>query len=147
MRAGLQVLGLPIVDESGQHVGTVADMLFDDECRRVIGLVMHRRQSRSRRSFVEFDVVRAIRDDVVIAAVDLRRASRVAVNRPVQGKTVISNSGRYVGTIRDVYFDENTGDVCGYEVSPSAGTAATALLPSRVPIMGDVLVVEDEATE
>jgi sporulation protein YlmC with PRC-barrel domain len=96
---------------------------------------------------VEFDDVRAIRDDAVIATVDLRRASRVAVNRPIQGKMVISGSGRYVGTIRDIYFDENTGDVCGYEVSPSAGSAATALLPARVPIMGDVLVVEDEANE
>jgi uncharacterized protein YrrD len=107
-------------------VDQVSDVVFDHEQRRVLGLVVdHGGWFRDAR-VVPFGAAQMIGPDAVIIP------SRDAVTTPAEvegirrileqenifkGTKIVTTDGHELGTLRDLYFDERTGDVEGFEVS------------------------------
>ena len=149
MTAGFGVIGLPVRDPAGHDLGTVRDLLFDDGGRRLIAVVTERGRLRRTRQFVPFEQIWEIHKDRVIVDDDpARRCSErpAAVADTLEGKAVVSRSGRYVGIVDDIYFDETTGDVRAYQVRPPSRRGRrdrSLLLVDAPPAVGDVIVVPD----
>jgi uncharacterized protein YrrD len=148
MKAGIQLLGQEVVDGTGRSLGSVADILFDDDGRRVIGLVIEQRRLLARERVVPFERIHEFRRDTIVAR-PCRLASRQGTDSPsagaLEGKPVVTASGRLLGTVRDVYFDEDSGRVIAYEVSSWAPRRicrrrSLLYLHSR-PIVGDIIIL------
>jgi uncharacterized protein YrrD len=147
MRAGLDIVGLTVRDESGRRTGTVSDVVFDDASRHVIGVTVRRGRFRRQHEFIAIQYVRSIGRESLVA--DTGRACPASDGREnaLQGKLVVSRTGQSLGRIKDVYIDETTGEVKAYQIASDApaGTDRQGLLilaDSR-PIIGDVMVVTD----
>lgn len=151
MRAGFEVVGLPVYDQRGRQTGTVRDMLFDDAGQQVIGMLVERGRVRSRTEVIPFRQVQVIRSDAVIAGTAAAAAldTGMRADGSLQGKIVVSQVGQFLGTIHDVYFDEQTGAVHAYEVAAPSGAGAgprRMLIPTHNgPSIGDVMVVPHPA--
>jgi uncharacterized protein YrrD len=148
MKAGLDVVGLPLVDGEGHRVGTVRDLVLDDGGRQVLGVMLERGWLRRRRQFVALDQVQSIRRDRVAAQRDDPEAAPPPrANGSLTGTLAVSRAGRYLGVVGDVYFDERTGEVGAYEiVQPErpSGAARKRIVPTEAcPAIADVLVVSD----
>lgn len=147
MRAGLDIVGLVVLDESGQRKGTVTDVLFDDSSRRMIGVMVERGWLRRRHEFISFERIRSIGPDSLVAGAGRPCTEFEGRGNALQGKLVVSRGGHCLGRVDDVYIEERTGDVKAYRVASEfrgAGPPRRLLLPfdSR-PTIGDVVVIDD----
>jgi uncharacterized protein YrrD len=122
MSAAMDLVGYDVIDEGSQRlIGTVTDVLFDDDCRRVLALVAldHVRRGWSA---IAFDDIQAFREGAIVARVALRgsaattAAAQAATSGSLQGKPVVTVKRRYLGTLNDVYFDQRSGRVIAFEV-------------------------------
>ena len=127
MLKGSDVIGLPVVTyDTGERLDKVSDVVFDHESRRVLGLVVDDGGWFRDARVVPFEAARTIGPDAVIVS------SRDAVTTPaaaqgirrileqdniLKGTRIVTTDGHELGTLRDLYFDERTGDVEGFEVS------------------------------
>jgi uncharacterized protein YrrD len=157
MKAGADVLGMPIKANDGRRIGTVTDLVFDDQCSRVLGLVMRCGYVFRTRQVVSFSEVQDISPSAVLVAdANPRRpnpdevASLGADRRSMQGKAVVTRQGgRYLGSVRDVLFDETNGRVLALEVAyPSTsaiGGRRTAIPAHLTYVIPDGVVVSDAA--
>lgn len=148
MKAGLQLVGMPMMNPAGEELGRVVDLLFDDDCRHVIGVTLARRRLRAREQFVAFDDLHTFADDAVIASprrTPFGRSRRApARNQAVQGKAVVSERGRYLGTVADVLFDERSGRIEAYAVASTRGERQVAVISAdAVPVVSDVVLVTE----
>ena len=154
MRSGGELLGLPAVaDGSGRRIGTVADVLFDDACTRVLGVVVRRGRVFTDRRVIGFSDITTIdrgalmvRDESASRAPTADEIGAMAKNRrSMQGKPVVSRTGSYVGQVADVLFDESSGDVVGFAVGEPARTGRwrpRAVLPADLnPVVGRDVVI------
>ena len=151
MTTGMEMLGRPVIEEgTGRTLGLITDVLLDDGCRRVVGLVAERRRPLRRRILIAFDAVRVFGPEVVIAA-GPRRSSLDDRSTPgrdgaaVEGKPVVTDDGHVLGAVSDVLFDERDGQVTGFEVrqlTPRCLSRRRAVLPAHVPlVVADVIIV------
>jgi uncharacterized protein YrrD len=147
MKAGLDVVGLPLVDGNGQQVGRVRDLVLDDRGRQVLGVMLERGWLRRRRQFIALHDVQAIRRDRVVATPDPYAAPPERADGSLTGKVAVSRVGRYVGVVGDVYFDERTGEVTAYEIIPperQSGQRRRKIVPVEAcPAIADVMVVSE----
>jgi hypothetical protein len=97
-KAGLDVVGLPLVTGDGHQVGTVRDLVLDDGGRQVLGVMLERGWLRRRRQFVALDQVHAIRRDRVVAHGDRPEAAPPPhANGSLTGKLAVSRTGAALG--------------------------------------------------
>jgi uncharacterized protein YrrD len=147
MRAGLDIVGLTVCDESGRRTGTVSDVLLDDGSRRVIGVVVRRGRLRPQHEFVGFQQIRSIRPDRLIAGAGRACSECEDGRNALQGKPVVSRTGRHLGWVDDVYIDETTGDVMAYQIASKQRRAPNRprllILSASRPMIADVMVVAD----
>src|SRR3954451_365714 len=127
MRKGKSVIGKQILSLStGQRLESVNDLVLEPDGRRMIALVVSEGGILTSSKVVPSSEVSSYgKDAVVVRAPDaIISASdqpelRAAVNHndKILGKAVFTTTGDKLGAISDVYFDERTSDVMGYEVS------------------------------
>jgi uncharacterized protein YrrD len=127
MRKGKSVIGKQILSLStGQRLESVNDLVLDPDGRRMIALVVSEGGILTSEKVVPSSEITSYgKDAVVVRAPDaIISASdqpelRAAVHHhdKILGKTVFTTTGDKLGSISDVYFDERTADVMGYEVS------------------------------
>jgi uncharacterized protein YrrD len=154
MMTGGELLGLPaIADESGHRVGVVADVLFDDRCNRVLGVVVAGRLPFVTRRVIGFSDIQSMREDaIVVSDGSVLRAPRAeeleAITRrrgSMQGKPVVSKTGRFIGQVADVLFDEDSGEVVGFTIGDPVRNGRwrpRAVLPTDLnPIVGRDVVI------
>lgn len=146
MKAGFDVVGLPVVNAGGHQLGSVRDLVLDDEGRQVLGMSFRRGRLRKRRLFLSLHNVQAILRDRVVVTREPAASAPPRANGSLAGKAAVSRDGRYLGTVCNIYFDERTGAVSAYEVVrthrrrgryPSTVIPATARTAIR-----DVMVVD-----
>jgi uncharacterized protein YrrD len=127
VRKGKSIIGKDVLSlEDGVKLETVSDVVIDPEGRRLVAIVVTEGGFMSSSKVVATDEVTSYGKDAVVvrngASVvsvadhpDLR--SMVDHDEKILGKKVFTSNGDEQGSISDIYFDEPTGAIVGYEVS------------------------------
>ncbi len=129
MRKGKSLMGLSVVgQQDGKKLGTVKDLLFDHESDQLLAFVLAEQDLFGLMSavIVPWREVRNIAGDVVMVANENSPLKlkddpqmREMANREtvLSGTEVLSQEGKQIGTLADMFIDETSGRVVGYEVS------------------------------
>lgn len=127
MRNGKGMIGKPVVAyDSGEEFRTIVDLIFDQENNQLLGFLVDEGGWFSNALVLPLTNVQAIGADAVIVA------SRDAIDSATQfpeiqsilerdnilkGTRIMTLDGRDLGTMVDLYFDDTSGAIEGYEVS------------------------------
>ena len=129
MRKGKELLGLSLVGQAdGKNLGTVKDLLFDHDTDQVLAFVIAEKDlfGLIDALIVPWREVVSIAGDVVLVQNEKSRIhlrddpqSRAMTQREtvLSGTQVLGQDGHKIGTLADMFIDETTGRVEGYEVS------------------------------
>ncbi len=127
MQKGKEVIGRKIVTlDGGERIDSVRDLIFDEQGNRVLALLIdeggwfHAARVipfRSVKSIGEDAVMIASADDVVSARDDATIAAAMESKSGLAGLNLLTSDGKELGRIADVFFDEASGQVVGYEAT------------------------------
>lgn len=129
MRKGHSITGLQVIaQDSGAHLGPVLDLVFDHDANQCLALLLRDRGLFKGAQVVLWNDVSTIGKDAVLVrsgdvVVDpydvarLRELMETQNDTHLSGTKIMSEDGRDLGSFADVYVDETTGQVVGYEVS------------------------------
>jgi uncharacterized protein YrrD len=162
MRKGKRVIGQPVMSfADGKRLDSVKDLLISEANDSIVALLVDEGGLLSSSRVVPTENVRSFgRDAVVIessesivsASADPEVKAILERKDTLLGKRVVSDLGQSLGTISDVYFDEGTGRLGGFEVSGgmfgdiARGTSYLAV--DQIERMGpDVVFVRPETGE
>ena len=156
MIKGKEILGRNIVAlSSGEKVDTVRDVVFDHQGNQVLALLVDEGGWFRAAKAVPFERIRSIGehaimigspDDVTTSRDDARLGDALESKTSLIGMNLLTTDGQNLGRIADVYFDEHTGGVVGYEATGglfadmSSGRAFIPA-PSEVQIGADAAIV------
>lgn len=154
MLKGRDILGKPVVSyQTGERLDTVKDLVFDQNNNQLLGLLLEEPGWLSSAKVILLKNVQAIGPDAVIVPSkdSIVNANEITVienilkhNNILKGTHIMTTDGRDLGTMIDLYFDEKTGSVEGYEVS--GGLFADAYSGrSFVPAIQTLKIGEDVA--
>ena len=127
MRNGKGMIGKPVVAyDSGEEFRTIVDLIFDQENNQLLGFLVDEGGWFSNALVLPLTNIQAIGADAVIVA--SRDAIASATEFPamqsilerdniLKGTRIMTLDGRDLGTMVDLYFDDTTGVIEGYEVS------------------------------
>jgi uncharacterized protein YrrD len=127
MRKGSDIVDKPIVTyDTGEKIGRVRDLIFDQDRNHLVALLIQERGLMSDARVLPLPGVQSIGMDAVIVGhadqiIDAKLNSQVAAildrNNIMNGTHIMTVSGQDLGKMVDLYFDETTGAIEGYEVS------------------------------
>ncbi|TCP54550.1 uncharacterized protein YrrD [Tumebacillus sp. BK434] len=127
MRKARELVGLPVVELArGEHVGEVRDVLFSAEgtlhsllLTKATVLTASKILPKAKLHALGQDAITIRQDNEIEEFRDETGLIRSLVQGDVQfvGKEVLTQDGTYLGTVEDVYLDENLNTIVGYEVS------------------------------
>ncbi|WP_161881726.1 PRC-barrel domain-containing protein [Deinococcus alpinitundrae] len=127
MIKGKDMIGRTVVALSnGSHIDKVHDLVFDHDANQVLALLVDEGGWFRSARVVPFESVRSIgedavmisdEDDVVSARDDSRIADLLDTKVGLIGLQLLTTDGRELGKIADVYFEEVSGKVVGYEAT------------------------------
>jgi uncharacterized protein YrrD len=157
---GNDIIGKPVmVQDADQQLDPVQDVIFDPEVNRLLGFVVDRRGRSSEALIALWEGVQIIGSDgvqlssakSVIPAMYAPPIKKIMNQENLLNRAkVITTDGHELGKLVDIYFDVQTGQIEGYEVS---GGLVTDLLSGHsfmpvslvVEIDQDVVLVNPEA--
>jgi uncharacterized protein YrrD len=127
MFKGRDVIGKPVVSyDVGEKFDVVEDLIFDQESNQLLGFLVRESSWFKPAQVLLLSDVQAIGVDAVITSSQgaIAKASQIPAvshildyNTILKGTRILTMDGRDLGVIVDLYFDENSGRVEGYEVS------------------------------
>lgn len=127
MRKGSDVIGKPIIAyDTGERFSRVKDLIFDQDSNRLLAFMLEEAGLFSSARVLLVEDIQAIGADAVIApsAKSVVKAKQIAEvrhilerNNVLKGTYIMTVDGRNLGQMVDLYFDEKTGLIDGYEVS------------------------------
>ncbi|GAA4007102.1 PRC-barrel domain-containing protein [Deinococcus rubellus] len=127
MIKGKDMIGRTVVAiSSGSNIDKVHDLVFDHDANQVLALLVDEGGWFRSAKVVPFEAVRSIGEDAVMIAdegdvVSARDDSRIAdlldTKVGLIGLQLLTTDGRELGRIADVYFEEVSGKVVGYEAT------------------------------
>ncbi len=156
MRKGKSILGLPVTSQSdGVELGKVKDLIFDHNTDEVVGLLISDKElfGLIDAQVVPWNQVRAIGSQAVMvesaaskikAGDDARISGILDRNTALSGTQIRTTQGENLGSFADLYLDENTGRVLGYEVS-GGFYSDTMSGKHYLPADSDILMGQDVA--
>lgn len=154
MIKGKEILGRNIVALStGEKVATVHDVVFDQQGDQVLAFLTDEGGWFRAAKAVPFDRIRSIGEhavmigtpeDVTSSRDDKRLGDALESKTNLLGMALLTTDGQQLGRIADVYFDEHTGRVVGYEAT---GGLFADLSSGRsfIPAPSDVQIGADAA--
>ncbi len=154
MLKGSDIIGKPIIDyQNGKKIGRVIDLVFDQDRNYLLALLVQEKGFLSDAQVLPMVSIQSIGLDVVItgrlenivsAKSDERLTEILNHNNIMKGTNIVTVSGQDLGKMVDLYFDESTGEIEGYEVS--GGMFADAYSGrSFVPALQTLRIGEDYA--
>jgi len=159
MLKGNELIGMPIVAyDTGEQVKVVTDLIFDQQCNLLGFLVNSNFWSKE---VLPFHSIKVIGAEAIVALSQsaIVKAKQVPSVRDelqqdlsIQKTKVLTEEGRNLGTITDVYLDKETGAILGYEVrgglfaNLSFGTSFVPA-PANLKLGKDVAFVPEEVAE
>lgn len=127
MRKGSDVLSKVIVAyNTGKRIARVQDLIFDQETNRLLGFLVDEGGLFHSPQVVPWQNIQAIGSDaivvpsrsVIVPSTSIPEVQSVLANKIVlKGTRILTTDGRYLGLIADLYFDEQSGAIEGYEAS------------------------------
>lgn len=129
MRKGKSVIGLKVISEAdGTNLGNVKDLVFDHGSDQVLALLLSEKDlfGLIDAQIVPWEQIHSFGPDAVVvqsSASRIKAGEHARVNGIMNRNTALSGTriytteGQDLGTLADMYFDENTGRIEGYEVS------------------------------
>jgi uncharacterized protein YrrD len=127
MRKGSDIIGKQIIDlETGERFGRVKDLIFDQNENLMLALLVEEKGLFKSAQILPLRLAQAIGLDAVIApskkaVIEAKQVPEI--HRILEGSNVLKGTrimtldGRDLGRMTDLYFDEETGAIEGYEVS------------------------------
>ena len=127
MRKGHSITGLQVLAlDNAADLGHVLDLVFDHDADECLGILLRESSMFHAAQVVPWSDIRAIGKDAVmiesehsvIAPGDNPRL-RAVMERDthLSGTKILTETGDELGSFSDIYLDENTGRVIGYETS------------------------------
>jgi uncharacterized protein YrrD len=127
LRTSQEVIGLAVYhQETGKKLGTVCDLLFDDS-NKLRGLLLENGGWLKRRRFLPAEAILSIGKDAVVMKKgktlqpldsSLQQCyGLVTGDKALRGRSLLLTSGLQLGTVENVYFQEELGTLIGYELS------------------------------
>lgn len=127
MRKGSDIVGKPIVAyDTGKKVGRVRDLIFDQERNHLVALLVQEGGFMKDARILPLAAIQSLGMDAAIvsradyiipAKSDPQVAAILDRNNIMNGTHIMTVSGQDLGKMVDLYFDETTGAIEGYEVS------------------------------
>ena len=127
MRKGSDIIGKPIVAyDTGEKVGRIRDLIFDQERNYLVALLVQESGFMSDARILPLPTIQSIgmdaaivsrADDIIPAKSDPQVAAILGRNNIMNGTHIMTVAGQDLGKMVDLYFDETTGAIEGYEVS------------------------------
>ncbi len=127
MRNGKGMIGKPVVAyDSGEKFKTIVDLIFDQENNVLLGFLVDEGGWFSNALVLPLTRVQAIGSDaVIVPSVDAISSasdfpeiqSILERDNTLRGTKIMTTDGRDLGTMVDLYFDDMSGAIEGYEVS------------------------------
>lgn len=162
MLKGNDTIGLPVITfDTGKQIEKVTDVVFNHESGQVVGFLVDEGGWFSAARLVPFDSVQTVGPDALVvpsraAVVDANAIPEVARilerDNVLKGTKIMTTDGRDLGSMRDLYYDEATGRIEGFEVS--GGLFADAYegrsfvpAPQTINIGEDVAFVPPETAD
>ena len=154
MRKGTDLIGKPVVSfDTGEQFETVKDLIFDQVNNQLLGFVVDEGGWFSGARVLPLNRIQALGQDAIIVpdkraviAADTDESFRRILDRNniLKGTKIVTTDGRDLGKLTDLYFDEQSGVVEGYEAS--GGVFADAISgKSFVPAPHTLKIGEDVA--
>ncbi len=140
MRRAKDVVGLPVITrDNGTKVGKVEDLVLDRGSARVLGLVVDEAGWFSAARVVAWPSLLVVGLDAVI--IDQESSVKKASDVPdmsevldrsyvLKGLELQTTQGQKLGKIEEVYIDQTTGAVVGFELSGGRGRSFMPTPPS-----------------
>lgn len=150
MRKVNELYGKSIVHQAtGNRIATVRDAVLDAQVSRVIALLADEGQLMGASRVVRWNAVVSVGDVIVInSALPLPAVSEdqevtnlLAQTNRITGTTIVSDGGKHIGTVGDLFIDEQ-GAIVGYEVKQGL---FTDLRGRKFLPVGDVQAVGKDA--
>ncbi len=162
MRNGKAMIGKPVVAfDSGEKFNTIVDLIFDQQNNLLLGFLVDEGGWFSTALVLPLSSIQAIGNDAVIVASRdvIASASEfpeiqniLEKDNVLKGTKIMTVDGRDLGTMSDLYFDDKTGAIEGYEVS--GGIFADAYsgrsfvpAPDTIKIGEDIAFVPSETAD
>lgn len=162
MLKGRDMLGKPVVAyDTGERLEKVKDLIFDQDGNQLLGFLVDEGGWFGSARVLLLRNVRAIGLDAIVTSSKdaIVKASQLPEIQPIlkrnnalRGTKIMTTNGRSLGTMVDLFFNEQTGEVEGYEVS--GGVFADAYsgrsfvpAPQTLQLGEDVVFVPPETAE
>jgi uncharacterized protein YrrD len=162
MQKGTDTISLPVIAfDTGEKFDQIRDVIFGQHENRVLGFLVDEGGWFSEAKVVPFQNVQAIgpdgvivpsKESVVIADTEPAIKGVLEHKNVLKGTKIMTTDGRDLGTMVDLYFDEHTGAVEGYEASgglfADAATGRSFVpAPQTLKIGQDVAFVPPETAD
>ncbi len=126
MLKGSDIVGKPIITYAQYSgIGSVEDVIFDHNTNQVLAFVVDRPGWHKAARIIPWSGIQSVSPDSVIVwsknmiviAEQLYRVKQVlGRSNLTKGMPIITQDGRHLGIMTDIYFSQHIGTVIGYEV-------------------------------
>ena len=127
MRKGHSITGLQVLAlDNAADMGKVLDLVFDHDADECLGLVLREQSMFHAAQFVPWNAIDVIGKDAVMVQShsnvitpddDARLRDVMERDTHLSGTRMLTETGDEIGSFADVYLDEQSGRVVGYETS------------------------------
>ena len=127
MRKGHSITGLQVLAlDNAAELGHVIDLVFDHDADQCLGLLLRERSMFHAAQLVPWQAISVLgqdavmvtnHDSVIAPEDDANLRAIMERDAHLSGTKMMTETGDDIGTFGDVYLDENSGKVIGYEAS------------------------------
>ena len=152
MRRTREIVGLPVLNlRSGDTIGWISDVVFNDKARKVNGVVLEGGHFFHSAKGIPRKYIAAVgKDALTISDYVVQEIQGTKWSEKV-GNQIFTQGGEAQGTIEDVFLDDSAENIVGFEVSDGLFSDLIAgrgtILLENVMVDGrDVLIVENQVS-
>ncbi|PSB04884.1 PRC-barrel domain-containing protein [Merismopedia glauca] len=127
MLKGSDLIGRLVVSyDTGERITRIKDLIFDQDSNRLLGFLVDEGGLFHSAKVIPFESIQAIgmsavvvpsRNNIVSTSETPKIQELIRIDNVLKGTRIMTINGRDLGTMVDLYFDESSGRVEGYEAS------------------------------